>query len=409
MKKFSIILLLLIVGGLLQTSVSVFGQYGSVDEEIKALNDKIQEQKKQMDSLTEKQKAYQVMIEKKRQDQNSLVNQLSILGDQTDKTKLDIDSANINIDKTNLEIKKIQLDMENVDTEINTEKDHISNLLRLAYKQDQVSTLEMLLLNNSLAEFLNQAKYLENTDSKIKESLDSLKNKKDQLEKSQESLDAKNKDLASLKLELEKKVDNLQYEQDSKGIILEETKSSEAEYQNLLAEAKKQQLQAEAEVYSLEKTIRQKMSEKDKVKLESGSSDIAWPISGRTITTGFHDPDYPYRKIIGEHPAIDIRSPQGSTLRAAADGYVARVKFDGSTNYAYIMIIHNNGLSTVYGHVSAVSVVADQYVHQGDVIGRTGGAPHGVGSGPFTTGAHLHFEVRKDGIPVNPVGYLPQN
>jgi len=409
MKKFSIILLLLILGGLLQTSVSVLGQYGSADEEIKALNDKIQEQKKQMDSLTEKQKAYQTMIEQKRQDQDSLVNQLSILGDQTDKTKLDIDGTNINIDKTNLEIKKIQLDMESVNTEIDTEKEHIGNLLRLAYKQDQVSTLEMLLLNNSLAEFLNQAKYLENTDSKIKESLDSLNNEKDQLEKSQANLDAKNKDLADLKSELEKKVDNLQYEQDSKGVILEETKSSEAEYQNLLAEAKKQQLQAENEVYSLEKEVRQKMSEKDKVKLESGSSDIAWPIPGRTITTYFHDPDYPYRKIIGEHPAIDIRSPQGSTLRAAADGYVARVKFDGTTNYAYIMIIHNNGLSTVYGHVSGVSVVADQYVHQGDVIGKTGGAPHGIGSGPFTTGSHLHFEVRKDGIPVNPLDYLPKD
>ena len=149
-----------------------------------------------------------------------------------------------------------------------------------------------------------------------------------------------------------------------------------------------------------------KMSEKDKQKLESGASDITWPISGRTITTGFHDPDYPYRKIIGEHPAIDIRAPQGSTLKAAGDGYIARVKFDGSTSYSYIMIIHNNGLSTVYGHVSSVSVAVDQYVHQGDVIGRTGGAPHGTGSGAFTTGPHLHFEVRKDGIPVNPLNYL---
>jgi murein DD-endopeptidase MepM/ murein hydrolase activator NlpD len=407
MKKLPIILLILILAGLLSNSSSVFGQAGSIDDEIKALNDKIQNQKKQMDNLAEKQKAYQAAIEQKRQDQDNLNNQLSILENRTAKTQLDIESTNISIDKTNLEIKKIQLDMENVDNDIETEKQHIGNLIRLVYKQDQVSTMEMLLLNDSLSEFLNQAKYLENTNDKIKESLELLNNKKDQLEKSQLSLDVKNKDLITLKTELEKKVDNLSYEQDSKTAILEETKSSEAEYQRLMAQAKKEQLQAEAEVYSLEKLIRQKMSEKDKQKLESGSSDIAWPVAGRTITTGFHDPDYPYRKIIGEHPAIDIRAPQGSTLRAAGDGYVARVKFDGSTKYAYIMIIHNDGLSTVYGHVSAVSVVADQYVHQGDVIGKTGGAPRGIGSGPFTTGAHLHFEVRKDGIPVNPINYLP--
>jgi len=407
MKKLPILLLSLILIGLLTNSASVLGQSGSVDAEIKALNDKIQAQKKQMDSLAEKQKAYQAAIEQKRQDKDNLTNQLSILENRAAKTQLDIEETNINVDKTNLEIKKIQLDMENVDTDIETEKQHIGNLLRLVYRQDQVSTMEMLLLNNSLSEFLNQAKYLENTNDKIKEGLESLQNKKDQLDKSQISLDAKNKDLLALKSELEQKVDNLSYEQQSKEVILEETKSSEAEYQKLLNQAKKEQLQAEAEVYSLEKAVRQKMSEKDKQKLESGSSDIAWPIAGRTITTSFHDPDYPYRKIIGEHPAIDIRSPQGSTLRAAGDGYVARVKFDGSTAYSYIMIIHNNGLSTVYGHVSAVSVVADQYVHQGDVIGRTGGAPHGIGSGPFTTGSHLHFEVRKDGIPVNPLNYLP--
>ena len=407
MKKFSIIFLCLILGGLLSTSSSVLSQAGSVDDEIKALNDKISAQKKQMDSLTEKQKAYQDMIDQKRQDKDNLLNQLSILDNRTAKAQLDIDSTNLEIDKTNLEIKKIQLDMENVDSEIETEKQHIGNLLRLAYKEDQVSTMEMLLLNNSLSEFLSQAKYLENTNDKIKESLDNLQNKKDQLDKSRLSLNDKNTQLATLKTELEQKVGDLDYEKQSKGVILEETKSSEAEYQNLLAQAKKEQLQAEAEVYSMEKLVRQKMSQKDKEKLQSGSADITWPIPKNTITTYFHDPDYPYRKIIGEHPAIDIRSPQGSVLRAAGDGYVARVKFDGSTSYAYIMIVHSNGLSTVYGHVSAVSVTADQYVHQGDVIGRTGGAPHGIGSGPFTTGSHLHFEVRKDGIPVNPLDYLP--
>lgn len=408
MKKIPLLLLIvLLITGFLNKPDFVFSQAGSIDEEIKVLNDKIQAQKKQMDSLAERQKAYQIAIEQKKQDKNNLINQLSILENREEKLKLDIESTNINIDKTNLEIKKIQLDMENVDTDIETEKQHIANLIRLVYQQDQVSAMEMLLLNDSLAEFLNQAKYLENTNDKIKESLESLQVKRVQLEKSQANLDSKNKELGYLKAELEKKMDNLSYEQESKTIILEETKSSEAEYQRLLAQAKKEQLQAEAEIYSLEKTIRQKMSEKDKKKLESGSSDLDWPTAGRTVTTGFHDADYPYRKIIGEHPAIDIRATQGSTLRAAGDGYVARVKFDGTTKYAYIMIIHSNGLSTVYGHVSGVSVSVDDYVRQGDVIGKTGGAPRGIGSGPFTTGPHLHFEVRKDGIPVNPMNYLP--
>lgn len=406
MKKIKIITILILLGGLIGNS-SVFGQNGAIDEEIQALNNQIQEQKKQIDSITERQKAYQEAISRAQKDKNSLLNQLSILENRAAKLELDIDSTNINIDKTNLEIRKIQLDIENVDLEIENEKQHIANLLRMIYKQDQVSTIEMLLLNSSLSDFLSQAKYLENTNDKIKESLGVLEVKKDQLGKSKENLEIKNKELLALKEELEKKVSSLEYEQQSKSIILEETKSSEAQYQSLLAKAKKEMQQAEAEISSLERTIRQKMSEKDKTKLESGSSELAWPIPKNVITTSFNDPGYPYRKIIGEHAAIDVRAAQGTTLRAAGDGYVARVKFDGNNNYAYIMIIHSGGLSTVYGHISAVTVSVDDYVKRGDVIGRTGGYPRTVGAGAFTTGPHLHFEVRKDGIPVNPLNYLP--
>jgi murein DD-endopeptidase MepM/ murein hydrolase activator NlpD len=402
-----LVFVILLVLGFAKAIPYAFSQPATIDDEIAELNNQIQQQKKQMDEINNRQKEYQQAINTKKRDQTSLKNQLAILEDKEAQTQLDIEKTNLNIDKTSLEIKKLELDILGVDREIEDDKEKIGNLLRLIYKQDQISSLEALLLNGSLAEFLNQAKYLENTNEKIRESLQELQRKKTDLEKSQIALGEKNQELLGLKKELEKKKESLAYEQESKVIILEETKSSEEEYQRLLAQAKKEQQQAEAEISSLEKSVRRKMSEKDRNQLEGGSTDIAWPTSGRYITTGFYDVEYPYRKIIGEHPAIDIRSPQGTTLRAAGDGYVARVKFDGTTAYAYIMIIHSNGLSTVYGHVSSVSVEQDQYVLQGDKIGTTGGAPRSIGAGAFTTGPHLHFEVRKNGIPVNPLDYLP--
>ncbi|MFA6194394.1 MAG: peptidoglycan DD-metalloendopeptidase family protein [Patescibacteria group bacterium] len=400
-------LLLAIFVGLICIVPGAFSQYGSVDDEINDLNLKIQNQKKQLDAIQQRQKEYQAQIELKQKDKINLNNQLAILENRLAKAQLDIESVNIEIDKTDLEIKKIGIDSDNLDQAIDKQKTHIASLLRSMYKQDQVSTLEILLLNNSLSDFLDQAQYLADTNKEIGDSLASLKDDKTRLEQNKIALDENNTELAALKSKLEEKRNNLSYEQENKTYILEETKSSEKEYQALLQKSKREQQQAEAEIANAEQLIRQKMSQKDKNKLNNGNNTIAWPVPKNVIVASFHDADYPYRNIIGEHPAVDIRAKQGTTLTAAADGYVAKVKFDGNRNYAYIMIIHGNGLATVYGHVSAVYVMTDQYVTQGQAIGRSGGMPGGIGSGGFTTGPHLHFEVRLNGLPVNPENYLP--
>jgi murein DD-endopeptidase MepM/ murein hydrolase activator NlpD len=411
-KKIKIGLLVLATAGFLcaipLATPLVFGQNDtSANQEINDLNQKIANSNKQIDDLKAKQQEYQNQINAKQKDKINLSNQISILDDSLTKNQLDIESTNLEIDTKMLEIKKTEADSANVDTEIENQKNHIETLLRLVYKEDQVSALEMLLLNNSLTEFLNQAKYLQDANSEIVNSVDKLKQEKDQIDQNRKTLEDQNAQLADLKSQLDDKKDNLSYDQANKSNLLDETNSSEQAYQALLDKAKKAQIQAETEVAGIEQLIRPKMSQTDTNKLNNGNNTIAWPVPKNHINTKFHDPDYPYRNIIGEHPAIDIRAKQGTVIGAAADGYVAKVVFNGTKNYAYIMLIHGNGLATVYGHVSAVYVTQDQYVTQGQAIGRSGGMPGGIGSGPFTTGPHLHFEVRLNGIPVDPEQYLP--
>ncbi|PJA10161.1 hypothetical protein COX68_01215, partial [Candidatus Falkowbacteria bacterium CG_4_10_14_0_2_um_filter_41_15] len=398
MKKIAQASILIIALCLLfnRPNLAFSGYEEEINQEITNLNDKISGSKKKIEDIQSQQKEYNELIAQKRNEQGSLNNELEILNAQVVKAQLDIDASELEIDKTNLEIKKTTLDIQDKDDQINKEKEHIATMLRLMYKQDQVSALEILLLNNSLADFINQLQYLENTNEEISNSVNSLKETKDKLEENKRTLIAKEEELNNLKTTLEEQKLALTQQQEDKNFLLEETKQSEKKYQYLLTAARKEQAKTSAEISSLEKSVREKL-EKLKNNPDLNYTGFIWPTDGRYITASFHDPDYPFRRSLGEHSGIDIRATYGTTLKAAANGYVARVKYDGTKNYAYIMIIHGDGLSTVYGHVSAINVKADEYVVQGQTIGRTGGIPGSPGSGPFCTGAHLHFEVRKNG------------
>ncbi|NLK87814.1 MAG: peptidoglycan DD-metalloendopeptidase family protein [Clostridiaceae bacterium] len=99
-----------------------------------------------------------------------------------------------------------------------------------------------------------------------------------------------------------------------------------------------------------------------------------------------------------QHSGIDIAAPKGSPNKAADGGVV---KFAGwSGNYGKLVIIdHENGYTTYYGHNNTIKVKVGQRVARGDVIGT-------VGETGRATGPHLHFEVRKNGVPVNPLKYI---
>jgi murein DD-endopeptidase MepM/ murein hydrolase activator NlpD len=123
----------------------------------------------------------------------------------------------------------------------------------------------------------------------------------------------------------------------------------------------------------------------------------------RGISAFFHDPTYPFRRLF-EHPGIDIPTDVGTPIRAAAGGYVAWNK-QGRQYGNYVMLIHPGGIATVYAHLSRFAAKPDTYVERGDIIGYSGGHPGDEGAG-LSTGAHLHFEVRQNGIPVNPMQFL---
>lgn len=375
------------------------------NEQVREINQEIQAKRDRLKKMQEQQEIYSRAIEQKQREKASLNNQLAILENRLAKAALDIESAQTEIDRTNLEIEKISLEIKDKDGQILKQKERIVSVLKLMQKQDDKSALEILLLNQTLNEFISQAKYLADVNKKISQGLEQIKQYKKDLEEKEKNLSETKQGLEKFKLTLQDKKLKLAVEQQSKINILDQTKSSEKEYQRLLKLARQEQEQAAADIVNLEKVVRARISKIAGKDLEFNDAGFIWPVARNTITAYFHDPEYPFRYIF-EHPAIDIRAGQGTAIRAAASGYVAIAK-DAGRGYSYVMIIHGDGLATVYGHVSKIYVQADEYVVQGQTIGLSGGTPGTNGAGRMTTGPHLHFEVRLGGVPVDPLEYLP--
>ncbi len=123
------------------------------------------------------------------------------------------------------------------------------------------------------------------------------------------------------------------------------------------------------------------------------------PLSGRLYTSsGFGARVDPFTGGHGFHSGIDLPAPRGTVFRAAADGTVIFSGEEGGWGRT-VKIDHGNGYTTVYAHASELLVQKGAEVHRGDAIGRVGGTGR-------TTGIHLHYEVRKDGRPINPRNYV---
>lgn len=132
-----------------------------------------------------------------------------------------------------------------------------------------------------------------------------------------------------------------------------------------------------------------------------------WPVEPTLgISAHFHDQAYKQRFGM-DHQAIDIPVLQGSTVYAAAPGAVVKVS-DNGKGYSSLVISHDGGFSTLYGHVSGFLVHEGDVVHAGQAIALSGGTPGTNGAGRMTTGAHLHFEMIQDGAHVDPADYLPR-
>ncbi len=128
-----------------------------------------------------------------------------------------------------------------------------------------------------------------------------------------------------------------------------------------------------------------------------GTGQFIWPVNGR-YSSPFGYRIHPIFKVKKMHTGIDVGASSGTPIKAADSGVVIQAGWRGGYGQT-VVISHGGGITTLYAHQSAILVTVGKAVQQGDVIGK-------VGSTGYSTGPHLHFEVRVNGAPVDPMSYL---
>lgn len=265
----------------------------------------------------------------------------------------------------------------------------LAQRIRVAYQQGNASTVRVLLGSRDVHDLISRSYVLgriARADSRL---VLSIQRDKQEVAQMKEQLDRQAQEIAALESELATQTQRLQEQTQVKREILEDIARDRQLKEQALDEWEEESRQIAAMIRAMEQTAR-------------GQARLARPFRGGfirpvpgPIVSGFGMRYHPILKVNRMHTGIDIAAPYGTPIKAAADGEVIFAGY--RRGYGNTVIVdHGGGVATLYAHCSALSVNEGDTVKQGQVIGY-------VGATGLATGPHLHFEVRRNGEPVNPL------
>lgn len=315
----------------------------------------------------------------------------------------DLTQLNYSLSKTerNMSITQDQLnsarsDLQRIKNEIGGRKGVLDQRLIAIYKYGYQSSLEILFNSRNFAEFIARFEMISEYVRADVQILKTLHQQQDLITKKQAEITLKKQELevqrnTYTRLQLQTK------QQQERRISVVEDRQRE------LTVLKNSRKVLEESLDELERTSKEMEAQirdfQNKNRVALGSGKYIWPLQSKgRISSYFGYRFHPILRKRKYHSGIDIAAPQGLSILAADSGVVA---FAGWNNgYGKMVILdHGSGFSTVYGHCSILQVNQGQTITKGQTIAQ-------VGSTGLSTGPHLHFEVRKNGVPVNPLTYL---
>lgn len=290
------------------------------------------------------------------------------------------------------QIEDFQKSIEETEKEYNEALELFYNRARVMYQYTQYDSLRLFTESKDIFDFANRdrlfARMMEN-DRKTLEDLEVMRKDLESKKKVQEQMKFDAEELVKEKESIIAALEN------NEAVAMDKMQASRSALNALEAqeEAMRQESKRiEANIRELQALYEQYTTNYD--------GKLLWPTRNTKRISSYFGmrihPIYNYPKM---HNGIDIAASYGTDILASADGVVTTVTYNEGGYGWYIVVYHGEGISTLYAHCSSTIAVVGETVKQGQVIGL-------VGMTGAATGPHIHFEVRENGTPVDPLGYV---
>lgn len=377
----------------------------SLKDELDAIQNEVRSKERQVQALDEVVDQYRKKVQQQASTAKTLKDQLALLDARMEEVKASQARTKAEGERLAAEIDLLQQQIEQATHTLTVRRALLEGVLVQLASRDRSSPLIAALSRRSLSAFVSEREEWRSLQRELGRLTQEVRETRAQLEERHAAEQEAKRKQEKEAIRLEGLAHQLEEDQEAKANLIAETQNREEEYRRLMANIAAQQ-QAEASALDALRTRLQNTLDRSDEVLARGDILLSWPVpTRRGISAYFHDTSYPFRTLF-EHTGVDVPVPVGTPVRAAAGGYVAWNR-RGKQYGNYVMVIHPSGIATVYAHLSAFGAKPDTYVERGEIIGYSGGKAGDPGAG-LSTGPHLHFEVRQDGIPVNPMLFLPE-
>lgn len=341
-------------------------QLTDVQRQMEAQQNKVDKAQRQVDSVAAQLYAVQSELDSALGDYKSIQKQLKDTEEQ-----IDVNEELIAKTERNLEIRSKVL----------------NKRMRDIYENGQISYVDVLLGAADFTDFATRVDILRRVLNQDVSLISKIKAERELVVQKRAELANDRANILVLQKAAEEKKALIQQRRNERQVVLDG-----AVYQRDIAEKAYRELQDTSK--QIERMIR---IQSGKNTPAGSTGAMIWPASG-PVTSPFGWRTHPIFGTQRYHSGIDIGADYGDTVSAADGGVVIFAGWMGGYGYA-VIIDHGNGISTLYAHNSELAVGEGQQVRKGQTISY-------IGSTGYSTGPHLHFEVRENGTPVNPGNYI---